>query len=379
MRDGALKLVGRQWENKVKLVSAACADMEDRKDVEAAFAEAAKGWKREDGTYNFAEFVKDKKVLAALGDEGLAGYDKSFESDWNTARRSAIRRAESNQRIRRADEARAANEAQISILNSVPRPDTDDHRELAAYHAKRSAAYTSFLSSPEGLRLKDTFPARYKAMSIMAQDERVDAGVETRKGNGERFLSMLADGFVGQHEITPAEIQATADDLLVSEQISRDDYDKAIRFKKKALTPKAKALHDMIFADKEVKFPEMCRWQESFGQFEIPNTKAGAKAASAKMELTSRKNPWYMFDDTETRLYSEIVKGANYAMEYMEAKNCTVEQAYAEFESVTRGTTEDLAKLAYEERLKRRKDMLDEFKAAGPNRKASFARKVLEQ
>lgn len=116
MRQGALNLVQKQFENKVKLTSAACADMEDRKAVETAFDEAAKGWRKEDGTYDFTEFVKDKSVATALGAEGLNGFDKAFEADWAKARRTAANNADAVFRQRKYQSHQDARDAEIQKM-----------------------------------------------------------------------------------------------------------------------------------------------------------------------------------------------------------------------------------------------------------------------
>ena len=214
-----------------------------------------------------------------------------------------------------------------------------------------------------------------KAFKAMSVSEANTAVTGRRKLNGERLLAIIQEGYIGDHEITPAEIQATATDLFNAGEITQDAYDKAMREKHERLSPRAKALHDKIFAGKDAKFPEMCRWQENLGRFVIPDTKAGYKAKDQEIELDKNDN-W--FSDKEILLFKEYVAAANYAIQYMETKNCSVDQAYAEFQALTLGTEKELAALAYEQRLQRKQDSLEPLKRRTSDRRLSFAKEVMK-
>jgi len=269
-----------------------------------------------------------------------------------------------------------AEDVEAQNLANIALPVEGDARDAARYHAQRSQMYEQILASEQGMGLAKHAPAKFKAFQNMAVREGDAAVSALRKANGERFVTMLEDGFIGDHQITPAEIQATADELMAAKAITQDAYDKAKRAKAKALTPSAKALHERIFAGKNAKFPAMCRWQESVGLFAIPETKEGRKVADEKMALVREKH-WYG-DDKEHMLFRDYVAAANYAIDYMLTKNCTVDQAFAEFQSLTLNTEKELASLAYDQRLERRKEALDALRRRTSARSSSFARKVTE-
>lgn len=261
-------------------------------------------------------------------------------------------------------------------LSRIQLPVEGDDRDQSRYHAQRAQVYRQILASEQGQGLKDHAPAKYRAFQNMAVSEANAAVSGRRKANGSKLLAMIEDGWIGDHEITPAEIQATATDLMARKEITQEAYDKAMRTKAKKMTPQARALHERIFAAKGAKFPEMCKWQENLGRFAIPESKAGTKAATAPLSLVKEEH-WYG-DDKETRLFKEYVQAANYAMQYMETKNCSVDQAYAEFQALTLGTEKELAALAYDQRLQRKQDMLDALRRRSSALPQSFAKEVMK-
>jgi hypothetical protein len=261
-------------------------------------------------------------------------------------------------------------------LSRIQLPVEGDDRDQARYHAQRAQVYQGILSSDQGKGLKEHAPSKYRAFQNMAVSEANAAVSGRRKANGSKFLTMIEDGWIGDHEITPSEIQATATDLMARKEITQEAYDQAMRSKAKKMTPQARALHELIFAAKGAKFPEMCRWQENMGRFAIPESKAGMKAAGAPLSLVKEEH-WYS-DDKETRLFKEYVQAANYAIKYMETKNCSVDQAYAEFRALTLGTEKELAALAYDQRLQRKQDMLDALKRRSSASSLSFAKEVMK-
>ncbi len=269
-----------------------------------------------------------------------------------------------------------AEDVEAQNLSNIAIPVEGDARDAARYHAQRAQMYEQILASDQGKGLAKHAPAKYKAFQNMAVREADTAVSAMRRSNGDRFLAMIEDGYVGDHPITAPEIQATADELMASKAITQDAYDKAKRAKAKALTPAAKALHERIFAGKNAKFPAMCRWQEQVGRFAIPDSKDGLNAASEKMTLVREKH-WYG-DDKETLLYKQYVDAANYAIQYLESKNCTVDQAFAEFQALTLNTEKELAALAYDERLKRKQEALDALRRRTSSSKFSFASKVVK-
>lgn len=269
-----------------------------------------------------------------------------------------------------------AEDVEAQNLANIALPVEGDARDAARYHAQRSQMYEQILASEQGKGLAKHAPAKFKAFQNMAVREGDAAVSALRRSNGDRFLAMIEDGYVGDHQITAPEIQATADELMASKAITQDAYDKAKRAKAKAFTPAARQLHERIFAGKNAKFPAMCRWQESVGRFAIPDSKDGLKAADEKMTLVREKH-WYG-DEKETVLFKEYVAAANYVMQYMDTKNCTVDQAFAEFQALTLNTEKELAALAYDERLKRKQETLDALRRRTSSSKFSFARKVTE-
>lgn len=266
-------------------------------------------------------------------------------------------------------------DTEAEFLSRIQLPVEGDNRDQARYHAQRAQAYRQILESEQGQGLKRHAPAKFRAFQNMAVNEANSAVSYQRKTNGDRLLAVIQEGYIGDHEITPAEIQATATDLFNAGEITQDAYDKAMRAKHERLSPRAQALHDKIFAQKGAKFPELCKWQENLGRFVIPETKAGYKAKDQKLALVKEEH-WYG-DDKETMLYKQYVDAANYAIQYLETKNCTIEQAYAEFQALTLGTEKELAALSYDQRLARKQAALEAITRRSSDRRLSFARKAL--
>lgn len=261
------------------------------------------------------------------------------------------------------------------MLASIPSPLEGDTQDAVRYHAQRAQGYKQICDSIQGQELAKHDPAKFKAFKAMSVSEAKAAVTGQRKLNGDRLLAVIQEGYIGDHEITPAEIQATATDLFNAGEITQDAYDKAMRAKHERLSPRAQALHDKIFAQKGAKFPELCKWQENLGRFVIPETKAGYKAKDQKLALVKEEH-WYG-DDKETLLYKQYVDAANYAIKYLETKNCTIEQAYAEFQALTLGTEKELAALSYDQRLARKQAALEAITRRSSDRRLSFARKAL--
>ena len=293
------------------------------------------------------------------------------------ALKSIVNKARGNySRLMETATTKWAQETETDLLSRLALPEEGNARDNARYHAQRSAAYRQILESENGKRLAKYAPVKFRAFQNMIVAEANSAVSATRKDNGSRLLALIDDGYINGHEITAAEVQATADQLMAEKLITQADYDKAKRAKAKVLSPAAKALHEKIFANKGAKFPEMMKWQENLGAFIIPESKAGTKAANTKLSLVKEAH-WYG-DDKETLLFKEYVKAANYAIQYLEAKNCTVDQAFAEFQALTLNTEKELATLAYDERLKRKEEALSALRRRTVNHNISFAKEVVK-
>lgn len=270
-----------------------------------------------------------------------------------------------NQEAERKAIRQWAEDSENAILDTVALPAPDDLADSTRYHLERSLAYGQILASPEAEKLKTSDPVKYRAFKKMAQSEEQSARRDAIRYTGRLFLVSIDDG-----SLTSAQIQATADELLDAGFLSRDDYDTAKRRKVKVLSEEAKILHQRIFGQKGNKFPNVVKWQENLmrgtGQFEIASTKEGAKAANSKMTLEDE-------DDKETLLYRQWVDAANYAIGYMEQTGCSVDKAFDVFKRLTFNLEKDIAHLSYDERLRRKQELLKAFGDIGGTSAESYA------
>ena len=368
-RQAAFNLVSSAEKATIEKWQADTADCSDPAAVASDWDEAIAKAKATDGK----SLLDNAALKSAIGDDGLTEREQTLLlSRLEDGKAKAVSRASQLQ----TQYVKSLGENEAQGLSAIALPDETDERDLARYHSQRSQFYHSIVTGPEADRIAKSAPAKFKAYQNMAVNEANSAISHQRKANGSKFLALIDDGFVGDHEITAAEIQATADQLMAEKLITQADYDKAKRAKAKSLSPAAKALHEKIFAQKGAKFPEMMKWQENIGRFNLPESKAATKAASTHLSIVKEEH-WYG-DDKETILFKDYVKAANYAIQYLETKNCTVDQAFAEFQALTLNTEKELAALAYEERLKRKEEALAALRKRTTNRNSSFAKEVVK-
>lgn len=152
MRRGALRLVDAAWGNMLKAASAKADGLERIEDVRKSFDEDFRALKREDGTYDFSSVMKDEFVQRALGENGLTGYEKSFEADFRRTRRAAEQAAESR-RWRKGREVADSSTVQLTEMMLGEGKFGRDWDSLTP--AQKADRYQQFLDSESGFEDAD--------------------------------------------------------------------------------------------------------------------------------------------------------------------------------------------------------------------------------